>query len=82
MPVISSGHALGLIAPMLTVEGSIARVDAMMDMEDAKNPEFLGRLEDFIVKGLGPVNTADLSQMQKGEMRVPDLRGWSVELRV
>jgi hypothetical protein len=69
---------LGLIVPRLTVQGNVARVDAYMNMEDAENPEFLGRLRNYVINREGPMNAADLSQMSE-EMRVPDLRGHSVE---
>ena len=71
---VELGSDLGLIVPMLTVDGNVARVRAAMDMRDARNPEFLSRLESYVKNGEGPVNFADLRRgFGGGEMRAPDL---------
>ncbi len=73
---VELGSDLGFIAPLLTVDGNLARLKVCLNFEDARNPEFLTRLGAH----KGPKNTADLNQHT--DLVLPDLSGYRAEFRI
>jgi hypothetical protein len=65
---------MGLITPMVTLDGSDIVLTYHMNMVDAENPEFLARLKKFS----GPINHQDL--MGADPLIAPDLRSRFVNL--
>lgn len=59
---------IGLITPMLRDDGGGPEVVYCINMDDAKNDDFLNRLAEFD----GPKNTADLNH--ESDLIPPDLR--------
>ena len=67
---------LGLICPVVKIDGSTARLTLELEFADARNPEFLQRFSLFD----GPKNTADLNALVP--LVTPDLSDLFVEFKI
>jgi hypothetical protein len=70
------GSDLGLIWPLITLEGDKAHLKLYLNFADANDENFLDRLSKFD----GPKNTTDLNT--SSEIVVPDLSNYFVEFTI
>lgn len=73
---VELGSDFGLHVPILSREGDVARLRMHLNFGDAKNPEFLKRLQNYE----GSKNTADLNP--NSDLVLPDLSAYYAEFQI